>query len=507
MKTTIKLFLIACCICFTILGIAGCANTYEVTFDNGVTIQRVKIGEKAIEPYLNYDSELFTFEGWYLNEEFSGNTYDFDNNVNANLALYAKLTPKTYKVTYNLGWVEAPQAPIQEAMKQDGTFTLANVPLREGYTFIGWSDGKLIKQPGEIYTVNAKTSVTLTALWETTKITVRFLDWNDSVLKEEVISFGGTVAAPSIPDTKVGHFFAQWQGDLTNITTLEVGKVTYDIIACYAPEVANEGYFLYLVNDTKDGWIVKTVIDYSSPQYQELMENVPSTFEFPEEYMGLPCTEVAYGAMTGLSGGANNVTSVIVPYSYKKINGMGIYGYNITEVVLNDGLERIEKDAFSLLMELEEINLPSTITYVSQYAFPYSLKAINMEQNNTKYGTIDGVLYAGGTLYQDGVSVPSFLNRFGAPFTLVKYPEAKEIDTFVMPAVFFLETSSIVRLTNTRKIDMSQSRVREIRQGLFFGCNIEEVIFFDGTYMIGDYAALDLDNTFEYKCGCFESTG
>ena len=59
-----------------------------------------------------------------------------------------------------------------------------------------------------------------------TTYTVRFLDWDNSVISTQTVTRGGSATPPSNP-TRDGYTFSGWQGNYTNITA------DTDIIATY----------------------------------------------------------------------------------------------------------------------------------------------------------------------------------------------------------------------------------------------------------------------------------
>ena len=80
-------------------------------------------------------------------------------------------------------------------------------PTRTGYTFTGWS--------GSYQNIQANT--TLTAQYAINTYTVRFLDYNGNVLKQETVDYGSDATPPADP-TREGWRFTGWQGDYTGIT-------------------------------------------------------------------------------------------------------------------------------------------------------------------------------------------------------------------------------------------------------------------------------------------------
>gem|GEM_PF-6854204 len=81
----------------------------------------------------------------------------------------------------------------------------------EGWRFAGWS-------PTWKLTVSA--NATYTAQWvrfETPLHTVRFVDWNGDLLKEEQVPDGRSATAPPDPE-RLGYTFVEWSEDFTNIS-------------------------------------------------------------------------------------------------------------------------------------------------------------------------------------------------------------------------------------------------------------------------------------------------
>ena len=89
-------------------------------------------------------------------------------------------------------------------------------PTREGYTFTGWSGSYQ----------NVQANATLTAQYAINTYTVRFLDWDGSVLKSETVNHGSDATPPADP-TREGFRFTGWQGDYTGITAAADITATY----------------------------------------------------------------------------------------------------------------------------------------------------------------------------------------------------------------------------------------------------------------------------------------
>ena len=89
-------------------------------------------------------------------------------------------------------------------------------PTRAGYTFTGWSGSYQ----------NVQASATLTAQYTINTYTVRFLDWDGSVLKSETVNHGSDATPPADP-MRQGFRFTGWQGNYTGITAATDITATY----------------------------------------------------------------------------------------------------------------------------------------------------------------------------------------------------------------------------------------------------------------------------------------
>lgn len=79
----------------------------------------------------------YTFEGWFLDESYNTKVEKIIN-ITEPLTLYAKWTPNNYVITFNAVGGDVTNATA--TVTYDAEYTL-EVPVRPGYTFLGWYDG------------------------------------------------------------------------------------------------------------------------------------------------------------------------------------------------------------------------------------------------------------------------------------------------------------------------------------------------------------------------------
>jgi len=80
-----------------------------------------------------------TFHGWYNNAAFTGAAITFPiTNVTANTTLWARWTPSTYTITYNLDGGTLPTGSWNSYTF--GTGLTLPTPIRASHNFGGWFD-------------------------------------------------------------------------------------------------------------------------------------------------------------------------------------------------------------------------------------------------------------------------------------------------------------------------------------------------------------------------------
>lgn len=122
-------------------------NSYTITFMDGKdTLEQSthKYEEDISGAGYTPTKEGYTFGGWYENDQLQGDPYSFNGKTMpaGNMILYAKWTPDTYTVKFELNGGE----PVAEGDTQYGNQTVEKGglvtqpadPKRDGYVFAGW---------------------------------------------------------------------------------------------------------------------------------------------------------------------------------------------------------------------------------------------------------------------------------------------------------------------------------------------------------------------------------
>ncbi|MDE6408107.1 MAG: InlB B-repeat-containing protein, partial [Anaeroplasmataceae bacterium] len=111
---------------------------YTITYDvqgHGGTLAMVNEAKKLPNPLPVLTADGYTFEGWYLDQEFKIEAIA-GTEIKANTTLYAKWTKNIiyYTVTYYVDDIEYDTVSVLK----NGKLTRPENPQKEGFTFYGW---------------------------------------------------------------------------------------------------------------------------------------------------------------------------------------------------------------------------------------------------------------------------------------------------------------------------------------------------------------------------------
>lgn len=190
--------------------------TYEVEFvtNGGKEIPSIHVGSGEIpllpEPPIR---DNYEFENWYKDEGLT--EIWIDEPVYDNFKLYAKWNRVDvyYTVTFDYLYDNLIHT---ETVLEDTILTYPEEPVRDGYTFNGWTLDKV----GSIPWDNKKPvndNITLYAKWEKEVVyyTITFYPENGETVKVETVAEGTTVTKPTDPERN-GYLFMGWYLDVEN---------------------------------------------------------------------------------------------------------------------------------------------------------------------------------------------------------------------------------------------------------------------------------------------------
>ena len=214
----------------------GTINQYTITFV-------LNNGEENVVKVQDYNSDLtapvptktgYTFKGW--------DTAVPEKVPAENKSFTAQWEAITYSISYDLDGGAMP-----EGVTNATTYTIEsqpitlNAPIREGYTFAGWTGTGLNEATTSVIIATGSTeNRSYKATWTVNQYTITFTA-NGETIKTEALDFGATITAPEAPD-KEGHTFKGWNPELTVGATMPAHDVTYDAV--------------YTANKYKVTWVV-----------------------------------------------------------------------------------------------------------------------------------------------------------------------------------------------------------------------------------------------------------
>ncbi len=184
-------------------------NRYEVLFVdwNGTVLRKdsVAYGSAATAP-TGMSRTGYTFTGW---------DKAFDQ-ITGDLTVTAQYSINTFTIQF-VDW----DGTIlkSETLEYGSTITAPANPTREGYTFTGWDKSFSI----------AYADLTITARYSMNSYTVQFVDWDGRVLKTQTVAYGGSATAPSNP-YRSGYTFTGWSTTYNYITSDLVVTAQYSVI-------------------------------------------------------------------------------------------------------------------------------------------------------------------------------------------------------------------------------------------------------------------------------------
>jgi uncharacterized repeat protein (TIGR02543 family) len=207
------------------------ANTLNVTFDTNsgtaVTATTTRTGESISSAPVAPTRAGYTFSGWFNNAELTGSqaTFPYAHGKTANFTLYAKWTPNTLNVRFEIN--DGSNAVITATTTTGSEVAApANNPSYPGFEFMGWSateGGSALTFP---YLHGRTTDFTLYAVWKAGTYTVLF-QYNGATGGNSVVSTSYTtdiirtgIALPA--PTRTAYTFSGWHSDIALTTPLEL---------------------------------------------------------------------------------------------------------------------------------------------------------------------------------------------------------------------------------------------------------------------------------------------
>ena len=192
-------------------------------------------------------------------------------------------------------------------------------------------------------------------------------------------------------------------------------------------------------------------------------------------------TSIGNGAFVS----ACNLWSVEIPSSVKRIGDEAFGGcMNLSSVEIPNGVTSIGRYAFNSCYSLTKVNIPASVTSIGSSAFIYctGIDSITVATDNICYSSIDGILY----------------DKYGS--RLLCCPAGRTKDVLIPASVTDIETGAFTGCSSVKNIRVSDGNAcYKCVDGLVYNkagtkvvlCPVsrtEGVAIADGVTTIGDYA-------------------
>ncbi|MBE6663129.1 MAG: hypothetical protein E7602_01340 [Ruminococcaceae bacterium] len=449
-------------------------NTYNITYvlNGGTNNTNSTTYTVEQEFVLKAPSKTgYTFDGWYSDRSFNNKATGISLGTVGNKTFYAKWTANENSLVFDANGGSGNMSNMTIATDSTANLT-TNAFTKVGYTFKGWATskgGSVVYADEASYTMGTNSTYTLYAVWEANQNTLSFdANGGTGTMEGMTVATDSTVNLITNAFERNGYTFKGW-------STSANGSVVYTNGASYTMGT-NTSYTLYAVWELTEYNITYVLNCGSNSQNNPstyTIEDV-ATFEAPSDSKGyndflgwytdpnfesrITKIENRTGDITLYAKWATNDTVL----TFTEIEG----GYSVTDCVTDIDVVIIPETykgypvtligngAFQDCTSLTSITIPSSVTSIGSYAFSgcTSLESIIVDENNTAYKLIDGVLYS-----KDGT-------------TLVCYPAGKKDTSFAIPSsVTLIGSYAFSGCTSLESITIGDS-VTSIGNGAFQEC-------------------------------------
>ena len=319
-------------------------TVYKLIFNECYAPRDLYYQDEVIEPEPP-TNEAYIFIGWFLDYETFNIPYEFTTMPAEDVTIYAKWTPKQYKVTYNLngGIVDGVNPDTYDI---EDLYTPLINPTRKGYIFIGWSGTYLEGNTNKVVDVRhisepaPMIEKTYTAHWEATKNKVLFKDYQ-GIIGEDSVDYDTKINKPIIP-IRANLTFAGWYTSLSFNEAFDFNKIHNEAKDIYAKWTSNINIKLFikgksevmkqefvvgkekealdsllkLYSDGKTGYTLKNFRYKNLDDHSEyIIEHVDFNYNFKFEIIGdYEANKYKISFHLGYDAGGTSIDSMIVSY-------------------------------------------------------------------------------------------------------------------------------------------------------------------------------------------------
>ena len=439
-----------------LVALAGCSTSSTTStiislYDGTDMIREVSVNADQEYSFGTLEKTGYTFLGWYsqpdggvaytdANGSSAGLVWDTDNSS----SVYAHWEANHYKIKFDYCEATAFNTVTEISVLYDSHIeSNFPVPQKTSYAFSGW----------------------YTAPTGGTQITDALGNFVDSAnvynINKYPLDDGGTTLYARWGDKTVTFVFSSEEGTTVESETFTVGSVIYSLPSsekdnycfvawCLDPTGLSEITFPYTIADSLDSTVVlyakfipasldilqfNTISSTGDREYEVSYEGDTDRIVIPDTYYGKPVTRIRSivsesvkeivlpqtidEIINGAFADCTQLESVNIPFAVDIIPERCFYGcIALKEIIISQNVTAIRSEAFANCETINEIFIPSSVTTIGGGAFRAmsSLERFEVDKENERYVSIDGVLY-----YKVGTSL-----------YLIQYPAAKSGESYTI---------------------------------------------------------------------------
>lgn len=328
----------------------------------------------------------YTFGGWYVNENFEGEAVAMIvKGASGNVDLYAKWIACEYSITYDYRGGETCDNPTSYTV--DSEDIILATSRKFGYDFVGWFDGEGNKI--EVVRKGSSGNLNLHAEWSVIKFSVILNGANGSNATTLTYTVENeSVTLPKI--TRTGYAFEGWFDEdgnkyetvsgsaQKNISLTAKWKVvSYAITYEYDGGVQVDNPTSYTIEDEivliaseKDGYVFDGWFDGEN-KVEKIEKgscgDVALTARWTKRFVEVKSDFVIEnGVLIGYTGENLSIT-VHSSEAGRTVTSVAATAFDsvrasVTQIVIEEGVQSVQRGAFDGMTNLKTLSLPSTIT-------------------------------------------------------------------------------------------------------------------------------------------------
>ena len=167
--------------------------------------QQVESGTKAARP-ADPTEDGWKFKGWYISDDYIGESFDFTTAITENTTLHAKWA-KTWTVTFDSNGHGT--APAMQTVEEGENAVKPADPTAEGYSFQGWYTTAECTEEFQFDTTPITGNTTVYAKWVKKPIVSFNTNGHGTAPAVQTVELNGKAVKPADP-TAEGYVFRGW---------------------------------------------------------------------------------------------------------------------------------------------------------------------------------------------------------------------------------------------------------------------------------------------------------